>query len=101
MSVQEAIERTDPRLVLAQADICAVPSENVRLRRRKWYAGLARVAQDELAGLDRLTLAGQGLDAAALDCGLTDRVPVTQGIQVAWLASEVMGPSTASPGRPS
>ena len=89
--LQEAIERPDPRLVLAQPDVCAVSSQHVRLRRRKRHAGLAGVAQDELAGFDRWSLAGQRLDAAALDRGLADRVLIAERVQVARLGAEVLG----------
>ena len=87
---QEAVERPDSRLVFAQPDVCAVPSKDIRLRRGQGYAGLAGIAQDELAGLDGSALAGQRLDAAALDRGLTDRVPVPQWVQVARLGAEVL-----------
>ena len=69
---QESVERPDPRLVLAQPDEGAVAPEHVRLHRRKWHAGLARVAEDELTRFDRASLAGQRIDAAALNCGLAD-----------------------------
>ena len=88
--VQEAIERPDARLVLAQPDERAVASQHVGPRHRKRHAGLAGIAEDELAGLDRRSLAGQGIDAAALDGGLADRILVAQRVEVARLGAEVL-----------
>src|SRR4030095_13727725 len=65
--VEESIERTDARLIFPEAHIGSVAAEYVRLRHRQRGPDLARISEDELAGLDRPTLAGQRLDTAALD----------------------------------
>ena len=52
--------------------------------------GLTRISEDELAGLDRPSLARQRLDAAALDRRLVDAVFVTQRIEVARLRAEIL-----------
>ena len=75
---EESIERADARLIFAEADIGAVAAEDVRLRHRQGNPGLTRISKDELAGLDRPTLAGRRLDAAALDRRLVDAVFVTR-----------------------
>ena len=87
---QEAIERPDARLVLTQPGERAVPSQHVGLRHRQRHAGLAGIAEDELAGLDRRSLAGQRIDAAALDRGLADRVLVAERVEVTRLGAEVL-----------
>jgi hypothetical protein len=35
-------------------------------------------------------LAGQRIDAAALDGGLTNRILVAEGIEIAWLCAELL-----------
>ena len=87
---EEAIERADARLIFAEAHIGAVAAEYVRLRHRQRNAGLARISEDELAGLDRPSLAGQRLDAAAFDRRLVDAVLVAQRIAIAGLRAEVL-----------
>ena len=56
--VQEPVERPDARLVVAQPDEGAVAAQHVRCRHRQRHAGLAGVAEDEFASLDRSSLAG-------------------------------------------
>ena len=87
---EESIEGADARLIFAKAHIGAVATEDVRLRHRQGNAGLTRISEDELAGLDRPSLARQRLDAAALDRRLVDAVFVTQRIEVARLRAEVL-----------
>src|SRR6266481_5577808 len=87
---KESIERADARLIFAQAHICAVATEDVRLRHRRGDPGLARIAEDELAGLDRPSLARERLAAAAFDRRLVDAVLVAQRIAVAGLGAEVL-----------
>jgi hypothetical protein len=88
--VKESIEGADPRLVLAKADEGAVASEDVGLRHRQELPGLARVPEDELAGLDRPSLARQRFDAAALDRRLVDAVFVAERVEIARLRAEVL-----------
>ena len=88
--LQEAVERPNPRLVLAQPDECPVSAQHVGLWRRKRHPGLPGISQDELAGFDRRSLTGQRLDATALDRGLTDRIPVPERVQIARLSAEVL-----------
>ena len=84
------IERTDARLILAETHIGPVATEDVRLRH--WQGtGLTGISKDELAGLDRPSLAGQRVDAAAFDRWLIDAVFVAERIEVAWLRAEVLG----------
>ena len=80
----------DARLVFAQADEGAVAAQHIRLRHRKRHAGLAWIAEDELARLDRAPLAGQRIDAATLDGRLADAVFVAERIEVARLSAEVL-----------
>ena len=87
---EESIERADARLIFAEAHIGAVATEDVRLRHRQRDPGLTRISKDELAGLDRPSLARQRLDAAALDRRLVDAVFVAQRIEVARLRAEVL-----------
>src|SRR5262249_46439149 len=54
---EEPIESADPRLILAQAHICAIATEYVRLRHRQGNPGFTRISKDELAGLDRPAVA--------------------------------------------
>src|SRR6185295_3109106 len=86
--LEESIERADPRLIFAQPHISAVATEGVGLRHRQRDAGLARISENELAGLDLRPLTRQRLDAAALDRRLIDAVFVTQRIEVARLRAE-------------
>ena len=95
MGPEEPIEGADPGLILAKAHIGAVAAEDLRLRHRQGNAGLTGISQDELAGLDQRSLAGQRLGAAALDRRLVDAVFVTQGIQVSGLKAEVLHPQNA------
>src|SRR4051812_13263286 len=90
MLAQEAVERPDLRLVLAQPDEGAVAPQHVWLWHRERHAGLAGVAEDEFTGLDRSSLAGQRLDAAALDGRLADTVLVAERVEVAGLGAEVV-----------
>src|SRR5258706_16132745 len=53
---KEPIERADARLIFAKAHISPIATEYVRLRHRQGEPGLTRISQDELAGLDRLSL---------------------------------------------
>ena len=55
--LEESIERADARLIFAEAHIGAVAAEDVRLRHRQRDPGLTRISEDELAGLDRPSLA--------------------------------------------
>src|SRR3984957_19828162 len=87
---QEAVECPDAGLVLAQPGERAVASEHVGPWHRQRHAVLSGVAEDELAGLDRRSLAGQGIDAAALNGGLSDRIPIAERIEVARLGAEVL-----------
>ena len=96
--LEESIERADARLIFAEAHIGAVAAEDVRLRHRQGNAGLARISKDELAGLDRPSLAGKRLDAAALDRRLVDAVLVAQRIEVARLRAEVLHRQNADAG---
>jgi hypothetical protein len=90
---QEAVERPDAGLALAQPGERAVPPQHVGPRHRKRHAGLAGVAEDELADLDRRSLAGQGIDATALDGGLADRVLVAERVEVTRLGARNPAPS--------
>ena len=58
MRLQEPVERADPRLVLAQPGVRAVAPQRVRSGHRQWHARLAGIAEDELPGFDRSSLAG-------------------------------------------
>src|SRR6476620_7423942 len=82
---KESIEGTDARLIFAEPDEGAIATENVRLRHREWNAGFARIAENELARLDRPSPARWRLDAAALDRRLIDAVLVTERIEIVWL----------------
>src|SRR4029077_7995174 len=88
--VEESIEGTDPRLIFAEANVGAIPAENVRLRHRQWNAGFTRIPENELARFDRPTPAGWWLHAAALDRRLIDTVPVTERIDIVRLCAEVL-----------
>src|SRR5262249_41874673 len=90
MVPQEPVERPDSRLVLAEADVGAVAAQRVRRWRRERRAGLARIAEAELARLDRRSLTGERVDAAALDGRLADRVPVAERVEIARLGAEVL-----------
>src|SRR5262245_36377591 len=90
MRVEESIERADARLIFAKAHISAVATEYLRLRHRQWQTCLTRVSKEELAGLDRPSLAWQRIDSAALDRRLVDTVFVTQRIEIARLRAEVL-----------
>src|SRR4029078_12046746 len=79
---KESIERADARLIFAEAGIGAVAAENVWLRHRQRTPGLARLAEDELAGFDRPAVARRRLNAAALDRRLVDAVFVTERIAI-------------------
>ena len=60
--MEESIEGTDARLIFAQANKSAVATEYVRLRHRQRETCLTRIAEDELASLDRLAVRqGSGL----------------------------------------
>jgi hypothetical protein len=50
----------------------------VETGRGEEQTGLAGIAENEFAGLDRLSLARQGIDAAAFDCWLINAILVTQ-----------------------
>jgi hypothetical protein len=54
---KESIERADARLIFAEAHIRAVAPEDVRLRHRQGVPDLTRIPKDELASLDRPSLA--------------------------------------------
>src|SRR6185295_964529 len=95
--LEESIERADPRLIFAQPHISAVATEGVGLRHRQRDAGLARISENELAGLDLWPLTRQRLDAAALDRRLIDAVFVTQRIEVARLRAEVLDEQQVDP----
>ena len=95
---EESIERADARLIFAEAHIGPVAAEDVRLRHRQGDPGLTRISKDELAGLDRPSLARQRLDAAALDRRLVDAVFVAQRIEVARLRAEVLHGQDADAG---
>ena len=97
---QEPVERPDPRLVLAQPDERAVAPQHVRAGHRQRHARLAGIAEDELAGFDRSSLAGQRVDAAALDRGLADGVLVAQRVEIARLGAEVLRHQHGDPGEP-
>src|SRR5262249_20087662 len=98
MCAQESVERTDACLVLAQSHIGAVLPEDLRLRHGQRNSRLAGIAQDELTGLDRSPLPGQGLATAALDAGLVDGVLVPQRIEVSGLRSEILHVRDVDPG---
>src|SRR6266446_4372067 len=87
---QEPVERSDPRLVFAQTNVRAVAAQYVRLRHRKGHSGLAWIAEDELAGFDRLPLTRKRLDATALDGGLADAVFIAERVEAARLSAEVL-----------
>src|SRR6185437_5262310 len=87
---KESIERADARLILAVADERAVAAEDVRLRHREQRAGLAGISQNEFASLDRVSLAREWLDAAALDRRLVDAILVAQRIEIPGLRAEVL-----------
>ena len=87
---QESVERSDPRLVLAQANEGAVAPEHIRLQHRKRHTGLARITEDEFTRFDGATLSGQWIDTAALDGGLADTVLVAERIEIARLSAEVL-----------
>ena len=48
----------DPRVQLAEDDVGAVAAEHLRGRHRRQLAGLVRVAEDDLAGLERRAPSG-------------------------------------------
>jgi hypothetical protein len=100
MLAQEPVEGADQRLVLAQADERSVAAQRVRAGHRQRHSRLARIAEDELAGLDGPSLPGQRVDPAPLDGGLTDRVPVAQRVEVARLGAEVLRHQHRDPGEP-
>ena len=87
---QEPVERSHPRLVFAHTNVSAVAAQRVRLRHRKEHAGLAWIAEDELARLDRSTLTGKWLDATTLDSRLADAVFIAKRIETARLSAEVL-----------
>ena len=97
---QESVERANTRLVLAQAEECAVAPEHVRLQRRNRHAGLARVTEDEFTRFDGASLSGQRIDTAALDGRLTDTVLEAERIEVTRLGAEVLSSSTVTPENP-
>src|SRR5215467_9970842 len=84
---EESIEGPDARLVLAKAHICAVATKDVRLRHRQRNASFTWISKDELAGLDRPSLAGKGLGAAALNRRLVDAVLVSERVEIARLGA--------------
>jgi hypothetical protein len=75
---KESVECADTGLVLAQPDERTVSLQHIRAGYRQRHAGSPGVAEDELAGLDRRSLARQRLDTAALDGGLADQVLVAE-----------------------
>jgi hypothetical protein len=97
---QESVEGSDERLVLTQPDERTVSSEHVRMRHRQRHTRLAGISEDELTGFDGSSLAGQRIDAAALNRGLTDRVLVAQRVEVARLGTEVLRRQHGDPGEP-
>ena len=90
MCLEEGVEATDPAVILAHYDEGAVPSENRRLGHAERLAVLALIAEDEFAGLDRPLLAWQRINAAALHCGLGDRIPETERVFRAVRRAEAM-----------
>jgi hypothetical protein len=88
--VEESIEGADTRLILAHAHVGAIATEYVRLRHRQGNAGLTRRSKDELAGLDRPSLARQRRNAAAFDRRLVDAISVAERIEIARLRAEVL-----------
>jgi hypothetical protein len=63
----------------------------------EWAARLAVLAQDELAGGDGLLVAGEGLDAAALDRRLRDAVPEAEGVLRFLVSAERVGAEESHP----
>jgi hypothetical protein len=62
---KESIERTYTRLIFAEAYIGAVTAEDIGLRDRDGNSGLPRISKNELACLDRPSLARQRLPSIA------------------------------------
>ena len=89
MLTQEAVERTHPGLVLADAYIGPVAPEQLWLRHRKVHSRLAGISQDELAGSDWSALSGQWRYSAAFDGGLANEV-LAEGVAVARLRPEFL-----------
>src|SRR4029453_14076054 len=87
---KESIECAHARLIFAEAGKGTVAAENVRLRHRQRNPSFTGIAKNELAGLDRPTVARQRLNTAALDGGLVDAVFVTERIAIARLRAEVL-----------
>ena len=69
----------DPRVQLAEDDVGAVAAEHLRGRHRRQLARLVRVAEDDLAGLERPLLRVRRRDAAAFDRRLADAVLEAEG----------------------
>src|SRR5215469_12801258 len=93
--LKKSIEGADARLIFTKAHVSAVLTEYVRLWHGQRKTGLAGISEDELPGLDRLSLARKRIDATALDCGLVDTVFVTHGIEVARLRAEILDSQNA------
>ena len=97
--MQEPVEGADTRLVLAQAEECAVAPEHIRLRHRKRHTGLAWITKNEFTCLDRPPLSGQRIDTATLYGGLADPVLEAERIEVPRLGAEVLGVQHRDPGQ--
>ena len=67
------------RVQLAEHDVGAVAAEHLGRRHRRQLAGLVRVAEDDLAGLERPLLRVRWRPAAALDRRLADPVLEAEG----------------------
>src|SRR5215207_311390 len=66
--------RGHARVQLAEDDVGAVPTEHLRSRHRRQAASLVRVAEQDLAGLERWLTRVRALNAASLDRWLADPV---------------------------
>ena len=69
----------DPRVQLPEDDVRAVAAEHLRGRHRRQLARLVRVAEDDLARLERPLLRIRGGPAAPLDRRLADPVLEAEG----------------------
>ena len=69
----------DPRVQLAEDDVGAVAAEHLGGRHRRQLSRLVRVAEDDLAGLDRPLLRVGGRNPASFDRGLANAVLEAEG----------------------
>ena len=88
----------DAGVQLAEDDVGAVPAEHVRARHRRQAPGLVRVAEDDLARLERRLAGVRAGDAAALDGGLSDPVLEAEGGPSCGQLVAVLTPDHLDPG---